>query len=403
MASVPTSSATLALDAEGRVAIDLPCVGCGYNLRTLLHDARCPECARPVVESLRGDFLRFADPGWVKGLGRGLLLVLIAIGAGIVLPPLFFLAAVGTSGPEIMISVFIVGLIIGALAIGLAILGLHWLTRCDPAADPRREGWSARRMTRWSSWLLAAAPLYWLAIAISASFSTFTAPAGTPPISGPGFANSVALYMFGGVAAKAAYSVTPIVLMRHLVALLRRIPRPGLARFARIEFWGLLICLPMLVIGWAISMLAFMPMMTSAMAVAPTPAPLAAAASMPTSQMTVSTSYSYQVTTISSNVIASGSSTTMPTSFPTTTSMPASMPAFAAPTRGAAVGMMAGGVATMLGGCSTVVLSIAGLVLLIMACVAFNGAARDAAACAAEAANIGPPPVAPPPSPPSGM
>lgn len=33
---------------------DLPCIHCGYNLRTLAHDARCPECGAAVVDSLNG-------------------------------------------------------------------------------------------------------------------------------------------------------------------------------------------------------------------------------------------------------------------------------------------------------------------------------------------------------------
>lgn len=35
------------------VATDLPCLQCGYNLRTQPHDANCPECGEPVIESLQ--------------------------------------------------------------------------------------------------------------------------------------------------------------------------------------------------------------------------------------------------------------------------------------------------------------------------------------------------------------
>jgi MFS family permease len=40
------------LDPEGRVADDLRCVSCGYNVRTLGADGLCPECAAPVRDSL---------------------------------------------------------------------------------------------------------------------------------------------------------------------------------------------------------------------------------------------------------------------------------------------------------------------------------------------------------------
>lgn len=36
------------------VDVDLTCIGCGYNLRTLPWEGRCPECTRPVQESVGG-------------------------------------------------------------------------------------------------------------------------------------------------------------------------------------------------------------------------------------------------------------------------------------------------------------------------------------------------------------
>ena len=54
------------------VACDALCAGCDYNLRTMPVASFCPECSRPVVESLAAVDLQFADPAWVARVRRGL-------------------------------------------------------------------------------------------------------------------------------------------------------------------------------------------------------------------------------------------------------------------------------------------------------------------------------------------
>lgn len=39
----------VAIDDEGRIASDLPCWSCAYNLRTIAPDADCPECGMPIA------------------------------------------------------------------------------------------------------------------------------------------------------------------------------------------------------------------------------------------------------------------------------------------------------------------------------------------------------------------
>lgn len=52
----------VAIDDEGRIADDLECRGCGYNLRTLGETARCPECNKPIRESLAAGKKAVAAP-----------------------------------------------------------------------------------------------------------------------------------------------------------------------------------------------------------------------------------------------------------------------------------------------------------------------------------------------------
>ena len=65
------------VDAAGRVADDLPCAGCGYNLRTAEASGSCPECGQPVEQSLR-DLLRYADPAWVRRVLMGTRWLILA-------------------------------------------------------------------------------------------------------------------------------------------------------------------------------------------------------------------------------------------------------------------------------------------------------------------------------------
>lgn len=62
----------------GLIDADVPCLGCGYNLRGLdPGGGRCPECGQPVGPSLRdaaaggGRSLASSDPRWVTELAAG--------------------------------------------------------------------------------------------------------------------------------------------------------------------------------------------------------------------------------------------------------------------------------------------------------------------------------------------
>lgn len=86
----------LMLDGNGRIDENLDCVRCGYNLRSLMPDAVCPECAARVSESTRPDLLRFADIRWRRSLALGTLLMLAGITGYVVIIVLF--AALAFSG-----------------------------------------------------------------------------------------------------------------------------------------------------------------------------------------------------------------------------------------------------------------------------------------------------------------
>ena len=71
----------VALDAEGKIAGDLACLRCGYNLRLLRPESFCPECGIGVDRTVRGDLLCYSDAAWLRGVTAGLGIVVFTIAA----------------------------------------------------------------------------------------------------------------------------------------------------------------------------------------------------------------------------------------------------------------------------------------------------------------------------------
>ena len=246
------------LDADAHVAADLPCGSCGYNLRTLSLAGACPECAWPVRRSMVTPILSCADAVWVRQLARGVLLLLVA--AGVFYVGYVFLYAPMPGLPPLMsprsIPLTAHGLVGGldqiawrAGVMALAMLALWTLTKPDPANPTRTERVSARRLLR-ACICLWPVPLVLTLMAtqgMSGRFVYNSLPSGFVMLK-PLFA---ALTIATGMAAATLFVVTPLALLHYLAALMRRVPRPRLARFCRVLFWGVLVSGAALLAGYA--------------------------------------------------------------------------------------------------------------------------------------------------------
>src|SRR5436190_21742856 len=94
------------------------CIGCGYNLRTLHWQAKCPECGRAVLDAL-GQTLQSADVDWLRSLFLGMVLLEIhpvlalaaALATGHLRPREWSVAAylIAPVGPRIMILAGLAG------------------------------------------------------------------------------------------------------------------------------------------------------------------------------------------------------------------------------------------------------------------------------------------------------
>ena len=120
------------------------CLGCGYNLRGLAMDGRCPECGWSISWSLGGARLHHADGLWRQRVGSGLGWLFLAN----------LLSLIGPTGLGMIGSALPTGVIVAmslALAVGIygASIGGAWLAT-DP--EPRRVEDTDRVPRQWARW-----------------------------------------------------------------------------------------------------------------------------------------------------------------------------------------------------------------------------------------------------------
>ena len=145
----------VAYDADGRIDQDLPCVKCGYNLRTMRDDGQCPECGASVGESARLAWLCQHDPVWLRRLARATVWMVIAMVCLAGLPVLGLWLLLG--GPE---DDTLVPCCLAALASG-AVSGLH---ASSELTAPHSAGAFQRRVRGVARWALAAGLISLLAL-----------------------------------------------------------------------------------------------------------------------------------------------------------------------------------------------------------------------------------------------
>ncbi len=374
MATPPTTpqhAYDVIIGTDGRLTQDFSCVACGYNLRTQPAAGVCPECATPVQRSLERNLLRFASPDWVRTLAWGTLLLLIALGVQFFVVPIlnmvasFVLVGIGSVGanpdPFVMMQLSAIQFVLTLGPLITGIVGVVWLTRRDPR-DRHPEGFTARKITRIGLWLLPL-PLViglgmGLAMPLYLNFPTGPTPATNPAqILTPGFVQFIEWMMLFAVASMVLFLIVPFALLRHLIALLRRVPGGGALKLAHATFWGLLVSSIPVVLGYGALGLSMGPFFRSVITAIPTTVPTAT-----TAPATMTAGWS-------STVTASGTTITI-NSGGTTTTMPATMPA-APPVPPVLGGLMLGMGAAGCGVCGMAIFGLLGVILLIVACVAF--------------------------------
>jgi len=119
----------------GAVTVDLACITCTYDVRTLRFDAVCPECATPVSKSLGVEEIRFCDPKWLKRIRRGLDLFVAALLFSIILGIVagFVAASTFRPGMQSLSSAGMVAMMLPSIvAYALILLGVFYVTSPKP-------------------------------------------------------------------------------------------------------------------------------------------------------------------------------------------------------------------------------------------------------------------------------
>lgn len=125
-------------DPDGPVAASLVCVGCFYDLRSQPKDGSCPECGRPISDTLNhpGGALVLADPKWLRQVwlgAAGMALCALLGAAATLLWAYAYFAALGV--------VFLIDL--------LQLVSLLLMTSYEPAARNAERREMPREATRW--------------------------------------------------------------------------------------------------------------------------------------------------------------------------------------------------------------------------------------------------------------
>jgi hypothetical protein len=207
------------------VASDLPCTGCGYNLRGVPISTVCPECGRAVELSLRGELLRFASPAYLKSIDLGLSVILTSIFIYVLL----FILSIGIHfGASTVLGSTGVLVLTGGLMLlcdGAFIFGYWKFTQPDPGYTGREKPASARTVARVAACATAAANLAYFLLELLGSF-----------VSGIGNFSSIFSYL-ARFAAWGAWITLFFAIVLYTQHLARRIPDQAVLNQTRTFIW----------------------------------------------------------------------------------------------------------------------------------------------------------------------
>lgn len=226
----PLDIAADIFDKSGVIRMDVSCRRCGYNLRGLRRDGRCPECGRPVGLSLLGDLLRYADPNWVESLARGSRLILNGLSASLIAAIAAAAVAVvaqATAGGTGSIRVQ-AALAVCRVAAILGLLAFYYGAWVMTSPDPTRVGEDLYATSR---------KLVRITLLVGVGNTAMQMILASLPLPRAVELVLVILHGFGLLALLVGF----LAYLRYLMKLTLRIPDQQLSKRARFLFFGFII------------------------------------------------------------------------------------------------------------------------------------------------------------------
>jgi hypothetical protein len=141
------------------------CLQCGYALRGLDTTRNCPECGAPIRNSLMGNLLEFSSKEYVGNLHRGVLLILVATLAQLVLGFLAIIALVvlmtitfspGAAPPFNQATIELWTSVLTLPLTAVILLGWWLFSAPDPAIVGAERGQTPRTIIRITVAIMAA-------------------------------------------------------------------------------------------------------------------------------------------------------------------------------------------------------------------------------------------------------
>jgi serine/threonine protein kinase len=158
----PEAAAAAPPPPDHPLEMDVACVQCGYNLRTLSVGGKCPECGRAVRDSLSPDRLVFADGQWLRVVTAGVTTIAWGVVAVtllfVILQPIVFLVTslVGR-GDGVQIGLMTASFLLAPLIAAVFLAGVFALTVTEPRVPPAVQPTSLRWVVRSAAMIACAA------------------------------------------------------------------------------------------------------------------------------------------------------------------------------------------------------------------------------------------------------